>query len=171
MLDFVKNNKLLVFISLTLCVILFLTQSYYKKTESYKLEISKQLEISRQENIKILNEKYSLIVQMDKLKEENIKKNKQLHIIIKKNADGSSTKEITNNENYEQNNKEQDKTITKEDKQKEDIKIDTKENIKENEVIKEEKKTEIVEKSNGLGSFLLGAGSVVGCVLLHICVF
>lgn len=170
-MEFIKNNKMVIFLGIVICVILFLTQSYYKKTESYKLSLNKQLEISKEQIISITKEKEQLKIDYTKQLDIIKKKNKKTNIIIKKNVDGSSTKEIVIDENSEQSNKSKESLSQESNKEKESITEENKESTKESIIVEEEIKKEEVKKGNAVGAFLIGAGSIILCVVTHVCVF
>lgn len=168
MLEKLKNNyKYLIYLIL-LVVLAYLFQSSSSK---YKLlEESKKVEIS-----KLISEKESLRFQISTLEKKQLslesslkKANKQYHSIIKKNADGSFTKEVYSTQNSEQSNNSsnQSSVILKQ----EDLKIDTNKVAQETIKAEESSRTEIKETSRNNNVFMI-IGGVALCVITKLCAF
>lgn len=104
MLESIKKNAHYFIYLILLIVLGWVFQSSEKKYElletKSKIEISKLNEESFKLKSQITSLEKSTIVLQNSLK----KANKQLHVIIKKGADGSYSKEIISNSNSEQSN-------------------------------------------------------------------
>lgn len=169
MLETIKNNKLVILLGIIICIILYLTQSYHKKSEEFKLNIKKELELSQKESLKYKEMSEKLSLDITKLKEEVKKKNKNVHVIVKKNADGSSVKEITMNENSEESNKQLDQNSLKVDKNLVELDKQKQLDLSYKFQIQEETRKEEIKKNNNT---LLWMGGLLGaCIILKKCKF
>lgn len=168
MLELLKKNGQYLIYLILLVALAWLFQSSSSK---YKLlEQSKKVEID-----KLYSEKESLRSQIVVLEKKSItlenslkKANKQVHMIIKKNADGSSTKEIfsTQNSEHSQNNMNQSaSTLTQKD-----LQINTEKVAQESMKAEESSRTEIKETSRNNNVFLI-IGGVALCVITKLCAF
>lgn len=170
MLNFFKNNAFTVFLCVFICIFLYLSRSYYHKSESFKSELNAKIEKEIKINVDLKTKIVEYSINIERLKTELIKKNKKTTISIKKLADGSSTKDIVIDDNFEQNSF--DKEAIKEDKKDTTIELKKEEQTKEK--IEVEQKVEIKkeeEKQSSTNSVFLIIGGVAVCLLSGICAF
>jgi uncharacterized membrane-anchored protein YhcB (DUF1043 family) len=158
-----------------IAVIAYFTQSYYKKTESFKLELSNKIHLLETQKTSLEATITTQKSSISKLEQKIVQINKSLKIKQKSyyaNGQLKTEKEVSNDSNFisdslkkEDIAKQSDSAIIKKEEEK---KTDLAQELN----IKQEIKTEEVKKdSSTFKTIVITVGSIGLCLLTHICSF